>query len=108
MSAISFKVLAGDLRQGQQRIQLRSIKSAELQTEDKLNKLAGSAGWEFAGGLAGILSGGNKIEVCFSCELKDGRQFLAVTSKKPGKEFWRLHLEKIRCNLRSFRLLMRL
>jgi hypothetical protein len=28
------------------------------------------------GGLAGILS-----EVCFSCELEDGRKFLAVTSK---------------------------
>jgi hypothetical protein len=97
MAAIVLKVLAGDLRQGKQRIQLQTIKSAEIQTEDKLKKLAGSAGWGFAGaivgglltggiglavgGLAGILSGGNKTEVCFSCELEDGRKFLAVTSK---------------------------
>jgi hypothetical protein len=98
MAAIFFKVLAGDLQQGKQRIQLQSIKSAELQTEDKLKKLTGSAGWGFTGaivgglltggiglavgGLAGILSGGNKTEVCFSCELEDGRKFLAVTSKE--------------------------
>jgi hypothetical protein len=97
MAAIVLKVLAGDLQQGKQRIQSQTIKSAELQTEDKLKKLAGSAGWGFTGaivgglltggiglavgGLAGILSGGNKTEVCFSCELEDGRKFLAVTSK---------------------------
>ncbi|WP_404783232.1 hypothetical protein [Altericista sp. CCNU0014] len=96
--SIDVKVLAGDLLQGKQRILLNSIKSAELQTEDKLKKLAGSAGWSFAGalvgglltggiglavgGLAGILSGGNKTEVCFSCELEDGQRFLAITSKK--------------------------
>jgi hypothetical protein len=98
MAALVLKVLAGDLQQGKQRIQLQTIKSAELQTEDKLKKLAGSAGWGFTGaivgglltggiglavgGLAGILSGGNKTEVCFSCELEDGRKFLAVTSKE--------------------------
>jgi hypothetical protein len=76
--SIDVKVLAGDLPQGKQRILLNSIKSAELQTEDKLKKLAGSAGWGFTGalvgglltggiglavgGLAGILSGGNKTE----------------------------------------------
>jgi hypothetical protein len=32
--------------------------------------------------LAGILSGGNKTEVCFSCELENGQKFLAITSKK--------------------------
>jgi hypothetical protein len=98
MAALVLKVLAGNLQQGKQRIQLQTIKSAELQTEDKLKKLAGSAGWGFTGaivgglltggiglavgGLAGILSGGNKTEVCFSCELEDGRKFLAVTSKE--------------------------
>lgn len=98
MAALVLKVLAGDLQQGKQRIQLQNIRSAELQTEDKLKKLAGSAGWGFTGaivgglltggiglavgGLAGILSGGNKTEVCFSCELEDRRKFLAVTSKE--------------------------
>ncbi len=92
------KVLAGDLRKGQQRIDPKWVKSAELQTEESLKKLAGSAGWGFTGaivgglltgglglvvgGLAGVLSGGNKTEVCFSCELEDGRKFLAITDKK--------------------------
>lgn len=95
---ISIKVIAGDLRKGKQRIDLKCVKSAELQTEEKLKKLAGSAGWGFAGaivggfltgglglavgGLAGVLSGGNKTEVCFSCELEDDRKFLAITDKK--------------------------
>jgi hypothetical protein len=115
MSAISFKVLAGDLPQGRQRIQLQSIKSAELQTEDKLKKLAGSAGWGFAGaivgglltrgivlavgGLTGILSGGNKIEVCFSCELQDGRKFLAVTSKKNWQRILAATFSKVQAQL---------
>jgi len=74
------------------------IKNAELQTEEKLKKLTGSACWGFAGplvggvftggiglligGLAGVVSGGNKSEVCFSCELQNGRKFLAITDKK--------------------------
>lgn len=92
------KVLAGDLHKGQQRIDPKWVKSAELQTEESLKKLAGSAGWGFTGaivgglltggigllvgGLAGVLSGGNKTEICFSCELEDGRKFLAITDKK--------------------------
>lgn len=92
------KVLAGDLRKGQQRIDPKWVKSAELQTEESLKKLGGSAGWGFTGaivgglltggigllvgGLAGVLSGGNKTEVCFSCELEDGRKFLAITDRK--------------------------
>lgn len=70
------KVLAGDLRKGQQRIDPKGVKSAELQTEESLKKLGGSAGWGFTGAivggllsagigllvgdLAGVLSGGNK------------------------------------------------
>lgn len=92
------KVLAGDLNKGQQRIDPKWVKSAELQTEESLKKLSGSAGWGFTGaivgglltggigllvgGLAGVLSGGNKTEICFSCELDDGRKFLAITDKK--------------------------
>lgn len=92
------KVLAGDLNKGQQRIDPKWVKNAELQTEESLKKLSGSAGWGFTGaivgglltggigllvgGLAGVLSGGNKTEICFSCELDDGRKFLAITDKK--------------------------
>jgi len=74
-----------------------SIKIVEVQTEEKLNKLSGSAGWGFAGaiivglagplgalaGLAGgVLAGGNKTEICFSCELTDGQKFIAITDVK--------------------------
>ncbi|CAA9272082.1 hypothetical protein AVDCRST_MAG92-3017 [uncultured Coleofasciculus sp.] len=80
------------------KIDLKTVKSAEVQTEEKLKKLAGSAGWGFAGavvggllsgaiglvvgGLAGVLSGGNRTEVRFSCELQDGRMFLAITDNQ--------------------------
>jgi len=115
------KVLAGDIEQGAWNtiflfgkaqmyrvhtstgkptlfIDLKTVKGAEVQTEEKLKKLAGSAGWGFTGavvgglltggvglvvgGLAGALSGGNKTEVCFSCELQDGRKFLAITDNQ--------------------------
>lgn len=74
-----------------------SIKIVEVQTEEKLKKLSGSAGWGFAGaiigglagplgalaGLAGgVLAGGNKTEICFSCELTDGQKFIAITDVK--------------------------
>lgn len=111
------KVLAGDLRKGQQRIDLRWVKSAELQTEEKLKKLAGSAGWGFAGsivgglltggiglavgGLAGVLSGGNKTEICFSCELEDGRKFLAITDKKTWQNISAILFERKRNEIKS-------
>lgn len=74
------------------------VQQVEIQTEEKLKKLAGSAGWGFAaaivggfltggvgvlaGLLGGVLAGGNKTEICFSCQLKDGRKFIAVTHTK--------------------------
>lgn len=107
---IRIQVLAGDLDKGQQRLDPKHIKTAELQTEEKLKKLAGSAGWGFAGaivgglltgglglavgGLAGIVSGGNKTEVCFSCELEDGRKFLAITKKKNWQKILAAFFEK--------------
>lgn len=107
---IIVKVIAGDLPKGTHRIGLKKVKSAELQTEENLKKLAGSAGWGFAGavvgglltgglglaigGLAGILSGGNKTEVCFSCELDDGRKFLAIADKKAWQKYLAFLFEK--------------
>jgi hypothetical protein len=61
MSLVNVKVLAGDLPQGKQRILLKSIKNAELQTEDKLKKLSGSAGWGFAGAIVGGLLTGVSV-----------------------------------------------
>ena len=62
----------------------------DLLTEEKVKKLAGTAGWGLAGGallgplgaLGGVLLGGNKKEVAFACYLKDGRKFMATTSNK--------------------------
>lgn len=74
-----------------------STKSVEVQTEEKLKKLAGSAGWGFVGGIiggllggvgalaglaGGVLSGGNKTEICFSCELTNDQKFIAITDIK--------------------------
>ncbi|MDJ0660248.1 MAG: hypothetical protein QNJ42_12270 [Crocosphaera sp.] len=111
------KVLAGDLRKGKQRIDPKWVKNAEVQTEEKLKKLSGSAGWGFlgaflggvltggvgfaVGGLAGILSGGNKTEICFSCELEDGRKFLAITDNKTWQKILGVLFEKNQVNINS-------
>ncbi len=98
-------VLAGDLREGQQGIDIRWVKSAELQTEEKLKELAGSAGWGFAGsiagGLAGVLSGGNKTKICFSCEMEDGRKFLAITDKKTWQNISAILFKRKRNEIKS-------
>lgn len=74
-----------------------SVKTVELQTEEKLKKLGGSAGWGFTGaiigglagplgalaGLAGgVMAGGNKTEICFACELTNEKKFVAITDVK--------------------------
>lgn len=68
----------------------KQVASMDLLTEEKVKKLAGTAGWGLAGGallgplgaLGGVLLGGNKKEVAFACYLKDGRKFMATTSNK--------------------------
>ncbi len=62
------------------------VDRVEVQTEDSVKTLAGTASWAAAGALlAGPLGaviggvfGGHKKEVCFAAYLKDGRRFLAV------------------------------
>ena len=59
----------------------------ELLDEEKVKKLAGTAGWGVAGAvllgpigaIGGMLLGGNKKEVAFAAYLKDGRKFMATT-----------------------------
>lgn len=59
----------------------------EILDEEKVKKLAGTAGWGVAGAvllgpigaIGGILLGGNKKEVAFAAYLKDGRKFMGVT-----------------------------
>ncbi len=62
----------------------------EQLNEEKVKKLAGTAGWGIAGAvllgplgaIGGMLLGGNKKEVAFACYLKDGRKFMATTDGK--------------------------
>lgn len=69
---------------------LEDVESIEQLNEEKVKKLAGTAGWGIAGGvllgpvgaIGGILLGGNKKEVAFACHLKDGRKFMATTDGK--------------------------
>ncbi|MFA4941015.1 MAG: hypothetical protein WC582_00225 [Patescibacteria group bacterium] len=67
-----------------------NVKSIEMINEEKRKKLAGTAGWGLVGAVAlgplgaigGMLLGGNKKEVIFTCELEDGRKFMASTDSK--------------------------
>jgi hypothetical protein len=63
----------------------KDIERIERLTEEKVKKVGGTLAWGVAGAallgplgaIGGILIGGNKKEVVFSCYLKDGRKFMA-------------------------------
>ena len=82
-------------KHGLEVVSLSSLASVQVATEDKVKKMAGSIGWGAVGlvalgplgALAGILAGGNKKEVTFIAEFKDGRQILASTD---GKTFTKI------------------
>lgn len=65
----------------------QELERIEPLDEEKVKKLAGTAGWGVAGAvllgpigaIGGILIGGNKKEVAFAAYLKDGRKFMATT-----------------------------
>jgi hypothetical protein len=74
-----------------------NVERVEIVTEENKKKMLGSVGWGLTGavvggliaapiaiaaGLAGLLKGGNKKEICFACYLKDGRKFMAVVDPK--------------------------
>lgn|GEM_PF-2201706 len=66
------------------------IASLEIATEQNLKKMSGSIGWGLVGGVAfgvvgaaaGVLSGGRKTEIVFTCLLSDGRRFLGKCDAK--------------------------
>ena len=70
------------------------VASVELVDEEKVKKLAGTAGWGLAGAallgplgaIGGMLIGGNKREIAFICYLKDGRKFMATTDGDTWKK----------------------
>ncbi len=66
------------------------VESLDQLTEEKVKKLGGTAAWGVAGAvllgplgaIGGMLVGGNKTEVAFTCNLKDGQKFMATTDSK--------------------------
>ena len=74
---------------GNDKIELANSTIEKL-TEEKVKKLAGTAGWGITGGIllgplgaiGGILLGGNKQQVSFACNLSDGRKFIGITDSK--------------------------
>ncbi len=66
------------------------IDSLEQLTEERVKEIAGTAAWGVAGAIllgplgaiGGMLIGGNKTEVAFTCALKDGQKFMAITDSK--------------------------
>lgn len=68
----------------------KEIDRIEVQTEESVKKLSGTAGWGLAGlalfgplgAIGGMLIGGRDKQVCFAAYLKDGRKFLATTDGK--------------------------
>ena len=73
----------------------QELERIELQTEESVKKLAGTAGWGLTGlalfgplgAIGGMLIGGRGKKVCFAAYLKDGRKFLATTD---GKTFQKI------------------
>ena len=69
---------------------VHDVERVEVLTEEKVKKLAGTAGWGVAGAVllgplgavGGLLLGGNKKEVAFAGYLNDGRKFMATTDGK--------------------------
>lgn len=64
--------------------------SLEMCTENNVKKIGGALGWGVIGGMlagpagiiAGAFLGGNKKDVTFVAEMKDGRKFMGTTDSK--------------------------
>jgi len=84
------------------RMDLNAIKAAELVDQEEIKSIASAAGWGLAaglvagvltgglgllvGGVAGVMAKGQRKEITFSCELEDGRKFLAATDPQTWKK----------------------
>jgi hypothetical protein len=67
----------------------------ELQTEEGVKRLSGTAGWGLAGlallgpigAIGGMMIGGRDKQICFAAHLKDGRKLLATTDSSTYQKF---------------------
>lgn len=106
----SYKILAGDFKKdigtfkdntfyfgslfNPELIGAQRVKTLEVVDEEKVKRLAGTAGWAFLGSLAlgplgligGFILGGQGKDVTFICEFTDGRKFLGRTNSKLFRE----------------------
>lgn len=100
------KVLIAGITGNDSRVEQIDIKGnidkIEVVTEETKKKFIGAAGWGLVGAaalgplglIAGVLSGGNKKEICFVCYLKDGRKFMAISDSKVYQDFVSAQFEK--------------
>lgn len=73
-----------------ERILDTELASIELATEETVTGLGGAVGWGLVGGallgpvglLAGLLRGGQKRQITFIAQFKDGRKMLATTDRE--------------------------
>lgn len=73
-----------------EKIPISFVSQLEIATEESVKKLGGTLGWGLVGVtllgpvglLAGLLAGGKRNEVTFTCVFRDGRKFIATVSSK--------------------------
>ncbi|MBD2208214.1 hypothetical protein H6G33_38200 [Calothrix sp. FACHB-1219] len=87
-----------------------NVANVDVLDDEKVKKLAGTAGWAFIAGIAGglltgglgalagliggALAGGNQRKLCLAVEFKDGRKFLCLTDTKTYRELVSLTYKK--------------
>jgi len=89
-SVMSRASTAKSIWKGERYNLITDVANIEQLTEEKVKKLAGTALWGVAGAallgpigaIGGMMLGGNKTEIAFTCNLKDGRKFMATTDSK--------------------------
>lgn len=77
-----------------------NLASVQMLTEEQSKNMLRSVAWGVVGwavfGLigaaAGVMKGSNNKEVCFACQLKDGRKFMALSGIKAYQEIAALAL----------------
>lgn len=86
----AFTLKSDILQWNGERIPVDQVANIEVASEDNVKKMGSAAAWGTVGALtlgpvgllAGVLAGGNKKEVTFIAEFKDGRRILATTDSK--------------------------
>lgn len=116
----SFPEIVFNTEDGERKLDLNTVKSAEIVDQEEIKSIASSAGWGIAagiaagiftgglgliaGGVAGAMAKGRKTEVTFMCELQDGRKFIGITDPKTWKRIMGLTMTPIERRMKSQKL----